>query len=138
MYFLAFESPFLEMTTAYYTDESARLMKAMKSKPAEFMKRCFERVKQELDRAREVFVEDSWEKVRDACEAALFGQSHSWVARDGASVTILLYFLSYQLFQPYLSSWMAKTWKDWVRCIPPSLGSSVPMRSFGRLSITST
>ena len=85
MYFPAFESPFLKMTTIYYTDESARLMKALFSDPAEFMKRCLERVKQELDRAKGMFIEDSWEKVRAACEMALFEQSHSWVARDGAS-----------------------------------------------------
>jgi len=85
MYFPAFESPFLKMTTAYYMDESARLMKALFSDPAEFMKRCLERVKQEVDRAKEMFIEDSWEKVRVACEMALFEQSHSWVARDGAS-----------------------------------------------------
>jgi len=84
MYFPAFESPFLKMTTAYYTDESARLMKALKSDPAEFMKRCLERVKQEIDRAKEMYIEDSWEKVRAACEIALFEQSHSWVAREGA------------------------------------------------------
>ena len=66
-------------------DESARLMKALFSDPAEFMKRCLERVKQEVDRAKEMFIEDSWEKVRVACEMALFEQSHSWVARDGAS-----------------------------------------------------
>jgi len=84
MYFPAFERPFLKMTTAYYTDESPRLMKALKSDPAEFMKRCLERVKQEVDRAKGMFVEDSWEKVRTACETALFEQSHSWVARDGA------------------------------------------------------
>jgi len=84
MYFPAFESPFLKMTAAYYTDESARLMKALKSDPAEFMKRCFERVKQEVDRAKDMFIEDSWEKVRATCEAALFDQSHSWVAIDGA------------------------------------------------------
>jgi len=84
MYFPALESPFLKMTTAYYTDESARLMKALKSDPAEFMKRCLERVKQEVDRAKEMLVEDSWEKVRGTCELALFEQSHSWVARDGA------------------------------------------------------
>ena len=83
MYFPAFESPFLDMTSAYYMDESARLMKALKSDPAKFMKRCFERVKQEVDRAKEMFIEDSWEKVRGACEMALFDQSHSWVARDG-------------------------------------------------------
>lgn len=85
MYFPAFESPFLKMTTAYYTDESARLTKALFSDPAEFMKRCFERVKQEVDRAKGMFIGDSWEKVRAACETALFEQSHSWVARDGAS-----------------------------------------------------
>jgi len=83
MYFPAFESPFLKMTAAYYTDESVRLMKALKSDPAEFMKRCFDRVKQEVDRAKDMFIEDSWEKVRATCEAALFDQSHSWVAKDG-------------------------------------------------------
>ena len=83
MYFPAFESPLLKMTAVYYTDESARLMKALKSDPAEFMKRCFERVKQEVDRAKDMFIEDSWEKVRTTCEAALFDQSHSWVAKDG-------------------------------------------------------
>ena len=71
------------MTAAYYTDESVRLMKALKSDPAEFMKRCFDRVKQEVDRAKDMFIEDSWEKVRATCEAALFDQSHSWVAKDG-------------------------------------------------------
>ena len=84
MYFPALESPFLKITTAYYADESARLMKALFSDPAEFMKRCLERVKQEVDRAKGMFIEDSWEKVRAACEMALFEQSHSWVARDGA------------------------------------------------------
>ena len=84
IYFPAFESPFLNMTTAYYTDESPRLMKALKSDPAEFMKRCVERVKQEVDRAKEMVIEDSWEKIRAVCEMALFEQSHSWVARDGA------------------------------------------------------
>ena len=85
VYFPAFESPFLKMTIAYYTDESARLMKALFSDPAEFMKRCLERVKQEVDRAKGMFIEDSWAKVRVACEMALFEQSHSWVARDGMS-----------------------------------------------------
>ena len=89
MYFPAFESPFLKMTATYYTDESARLMKALKSDPAEFMKRCFERVKQEVDRAKDMFIEDSWEKVRATCEAALFDQSHSWVARDGTPAQAL-------------------------------------------------
>jgi hypothetical protein len=84
-YFPAFESPFLKMTTAYYTDESERLMKALKSDPAEFMRRCLERVKQEVDRAKEMLIEDSWEKIRTACETSLFGPSHSWVAIDGAS-----------------------------------------------------
>jgi hypothetical protein len=84
VYFPAFESPFLKMTTAYYTDESVRLMKALRSDPAEFMKRCLERVKQEVDRAKNMFIEDSWEKVRIACEMALFEQNHSWVAKDGA------------------------------------------------------
>lgn len=83
MYFPAFESPFLKMTTSYYTDESARLMKALKSDPVEFMKLCMERVKQEVDRAKTMLVEDSWEKVRAACETALFEPSHSWVAIDG-------------------------------------------------------
>ena len=83
MYFPAFESPFLKMTTVYYADESVRLMKALRSDPAEFMKRCLERVKQEVDRAKEMFIEESWEKVRTACEMALFEPSHSWVARDG-------------------------------------------------------
>lgn len=84
-YFLAFEDPFLKMTISYFTDESARLMKALKSDPAEFMKRGLERVKQEVDRAKEMFVEESWKKVRAACEIALFEPSHSWVAIDGAS-----------------------------------------------------
>ena len=83
MYFPAFESPFLKMTTAYYADESVRLTKALKSDPAEFMKRCLERVKQEVDRAKAMFIQDSWERARAACEIALFEQSHSWVARDG-------------------------------------------------------
>jgi len=83
MYFPAFESPFLKMTAAYYADESARLMKALRSDPAEFMRRCFERVKQEVGRTKDMFIEDSWEKVRATCEAALFDQSHSWVAKDG-------------------------------------------------------
>ena len=82
-YFPSFEDPFLKMTTNYYTDESARLMKALKSDPAEFMKRCLDRVKQEVDRAKEMFIEDSWKKVRAACEMALFESSHSWVAIDG-------------------------------------------------------
>lgn len=83
MYFPAFESPFLKMTTTYYADESARLMKALKSDPVEFMKRCLERVGQEVGRAKEMFIEDSWEKVRTGCELALFEPSHSWVAIDG-------------------------------------------------------
>lgn len=98
VYFPVFESPFLKMATAYYTDESVRLMKALKSDPAEFMKRCLERVKQEVDRAKGMFIEDSWGKVRNACEMALFEQSHSWVARDGA-------FLSgYCVHSSYISS----------------------------------
>ena len=84
MYFPAFESPFLKMTMTYYTDESARLMKALKSDPAEFMRRCLERVKHEVNRAKEMFIEDSWEKIRAVCETALFEPSHSWVAIDGA------------------------------------------------------
>jgi hypothetical protein len=83
MYFPAFESPFLKMTASYYADESARLMKALKSDPVGFMKLCLERVKQEVDRAKEMFVEDSWERVKAACEIALFESSHSWVAIDG-------------------------------------------------------
>ena len=83
-YFPVFEDPFLKMTTIYYKDESARLMKALKSDPAEFMKRCLERVRQEVDRAEEMFIEDSWNKVRTVCEMALFEPSHSWVAIDGA------------------------------------------------------
>ena len=71
-------------------------MKALKSDPAEFMKRCLERVKQEVERAKEMFIEDSWKKVRAVCEMALFEPSHSWVAIDGvcfwgASHTFLLY-----------------------------------------------
>lgn len=85
VYSSAFESPFLKITTAYYVDESTRLMKALKSNPAEFMKRCLERIKQELDRVKGMFIEDSWESVRAACETALFERSHSWVARDGTS-----------------------------------------------------
>ena len=82
-YFSTFEDPFLKMTTTYYADESARLTKALRSDPAEFMKRCLERVRQEVDRAKDMVIEDSWEKVRAACEIALFEQSHSWVAIDG-------------------------------------------------------
>ena len=82
-YFSTFEDPFLKMTTNYYTDESARFTKALKSDPSEFMRRCLERVRQEVDRAKEMFVEDSWEKVRAACEMALFEPSHSWVTIDG-------------------------------------------------------
>ena len=85
MYFSAFESPLLKTTTTYYADESERLTKALRSDPAEFMKRCLERAKQEVDRAKEMFIEDSWEKLRAACEMALFDQNHSWVARDGTS-----------------------------------------------------
>lgn len=79
------------MTATYYADESARLMKALKSDPAEFMRRCLERVHQEVSRAKEMLVEDSWEKVRTVCEMALFEQSHSWVAVDGASHQTVIY-----------------------------------------------
>ena len=97
MYFPAFESPFLKMTTTYYEDESMRLMKALRSDPAEFMTRSLERVKQEVDRAKEMFIEDSWEKVKAACEMALFDQSHSWVAREGMSRLAWRILPSYQL-----------------------------------------
>lgn len=68
-------------------------MKALRSDPAVFMKRCLERVKQEVDRAKEMLIEDSWEKVRATCEMALFSESHSWVASDGTlyqSITSIL------------------------------------------------
>lgn len=66
-------------------------MKALKSDPAEFMRRCLERVKQEVDRAKEMCIEDSWEKLRAVCEIALFEPSHSWVAIDGALSHITTY-----------------------------------------------
>lgn len=113
MYFPTFESPFLKITAAYYTDESVRVTKALKSDPAEFMKRCLERVKQEVDRANEMFIQDSWEKVRAVCETALFEQSHSWVARDGAFRHLTPHLpLTLASPQPCLSSWTMRTWRN--------------------------
>jgi cullin 4 len=77
-----FEDPYLRHTKSYYDDESLLLVQKSEDGSV-FQLAMSQRVQEEVQRAKDVLPEASWELVRSAVMEAWLGDRLEWLAKAG-------------------------------------------------------
>lgn len=81
-YTTAFETYYLDLTTSFYTAESTHQAESLTAE--KFLVHCQARRDEEMERAKAVMPEKSWEGVMDKTDRALLGGRLEWLVKDGA------------------------------------------------------
>jgi len=77
-----FERYYVSLTYDYYSSESERLSKEQQKDPRSFFEHVQVRIKQEIERNKEVLPEGSWGPLRETTERALWNNRLDWLANE--------------------------------------------------------